>query len=130
MDGARRSQVQRFPSASELWFIMKKFHGERAESKPEVTERRAQANNPPSCLHLQPSSLLSLHLCLGCGSVTFTLLPLLRPLRARGSERRAAAGRGGNVSVFERRRRCNATTPNGIPKHNKSLRSPHCLHIM
>lgn len=111
------SQVQRFPS--ELWFIMK-FQGERAESKPEVTERRAQANNLPSCLCLHPSFLLSLHLYLLCGSVTFTLLSLLRPLRARGSERRMSAATV-EMSVCLRDSGA-ATNPNGIPKHNKSTR--------
>lgn len=86
------SQVQRFPSASELWFIMKKFQGERAESKPEVTERRARASQPPLLSPLTSLlSALSLHLYLVCGSVTFTLLSLLRPLRTQGSKRRMSA---------------------------------------
>ncbi len=115
------SQVQRFPS--ELWFVMK-FQGERAESKPEVTERRAQANNLPSRLCLHPSILLSLHLYLVCGSATFTLLSLLRPPWVRAAH---VCRRGGNVSVSERQRRCNQSkwNPKTQQEHEGDSLSPH-----
>lgn len=81
VNGARRC----FPSVSELWSIMKKFHGERAESKPEVTEKTS--------LSQQPSLPSSLHLYLLRGSVTLTLLSLCRPPRAPGSKRHTSAAR-------------------------------------
>lgn len=84
---------------------MKKFQGEPAESKPEVTERRARANGLPSCLHLHRSFVLPLRLYLVCSLVTFTLLSLLWPLGPWVVA--AHVCRGVNVSVFERQRRCN-----------------------
>lgn len=90
------SQVQCFPSASEPWLIMNKFHRERAQSKPEVTERRVRASGLPS----PPVSSLhpSLYLYLVCSAVTSTLLSLLRPVG------QSVCRRSGNVT--ERQRRC------------------------
>ena len=116
------SQVQCAPPAPELWFIMKKFQGEPAESKPEVTERRARANSLPSCLHLHPLLCArSLHLYLVCSSVTFTLLALLWRVVAAHVCRRV------NVSVFERQRRCGQSgwNPKTQHEHEGDRLSPH-----
>lgn len=99
--------------------IMKKFQGERAQSKPEVTERRDQANKPP-LPSLLPSFLLSLHLYRVCGSDTSTLLSLLGPLWVRVAH---VCRQAGNVRVFERQRRCNLS-------EWKSTRDAVCLHIV
>lgn len=97
------SQVQHFPSASEPWFIMKKFQGELTQSKPEVTERSAQANNLCSCLCFPPFCSLSIFIC---GSVTSTLLCLLGPSGVRAVH---VCCQAGNVSVSERQLRCNVS---------------------
>ncbi|KAA8584119.1 hypothetical protein FQN60_015327 [Etheostoma spectabile] len=55
------SQVQCFSFAAEPRFIIETFQWEITQSKPEVTERLAQANNLPSCLCFSPF-LLALHL--------------------------------------------------------------------
>lgn len=117
VDGARRGV--RF-SVSPLWFIMKKFQGERAESKPEVTERRGRANNLPSCLCLHPP-LCSLSVFIWAVARSPSLCsfsPGVCGLVGLSAARLCLRDSGA------------ATNPNGIPKHNKSAREIDCLHTM
>lgn len=106
---------------------MNKFHREWAESKPEVTERRARANCLPSCLHLHPSFVLALRLYLVCSLVPFTLLSLLGPLSGPWVWATHVCRRAGRVSVFERQRRYNHSEWNLKPKQEREGErlSPH-----
>lgn len=108
---ARRGRSQTWSQVQSqvlLWFIMKKFQGEEAESKPEVTERRARARSLPSYLPLHPSfSALSVA---RSPSLWIHSSGLCGPRGPRGA--------------------CLPPIPNGIPKHSKSTREIGCLHIM
>lgn len=105
-EGIRRSrsqtwsQVQHFPSASELQFIIKKFQWEQAESKPEVTERRARASSLPSCLPSVLSPSLS-------GPWLGHLHSAFSPSSLRGVRAAHVCRQVGNVNMFERHRHCN-----------------------
>lgn len=63
----------------------------RIQTRSDRKTSPSQPASPPVSPYIPPFCSLSLHLYLVCGSVTFTLLSLLRPLRTQGSKRRMSA---------------------------------------
>lgn len=122
------SQVPRFPTACELRFIMKKFQGERASRIQTRSDRKtSQSQQPPL-----PSPLTRLLSALSPSLSGLWLVHLYSVFSLEASmglwvPLAHVCCPGGNVSVFERQRRCDQSewNPKAQQERNGDRLSPY-----